>query len=146
MGRVPVGYQENGKIKYKSVYARTLSEVKEKMSEVHSIRQNQPVSAIKLTVREAAEQWLSSANIVNKHILPILGGELMMNLTTGKLNDFINFKLVSGRLNGKGGLAAKSVRDIMTVYRSVENYAAREFGIKETHFTMPKTVKNRRIF
>ena len=62
-GRVPVGYQKNGKIKYKSVYARTLSEVKEKMSEVHSIRQNQPVSAIKLTVREAAEQWLSSAKL-----------------------------------------------------------------------------------
>ena len=27
-GRVPVGYRDNGKIKYKSVYARTLSEVK----------------------------------------------------------------------------------------------------------------------
>lgn len=153
-GRVPVGYQENGKIKYKSVYARTLSEVKEKMSEVHSIRQNQPVSAIKLTVREVAEQWLSSAklrvkessyanyvNIVNKHILPILGGELMMNLTTSKLNDFINFKLTNGRLNGNGGLSAKSVRDIMTVYRSIENYVAREYGIKETHFTMPKIKK-----
>ena len=60
-GRVPVGYHDNGKIKYKSVYARTLSEVKEKMSEVHSIKQNHPVSAIKLTVREAAQQWLSSA-------------------------------------------------------------------------------------
>ncbi len=153
-GRVPVGYQENGKIKYKSVYARTLSEVKEKMSEVHSIRQNPIVSAIKFTVCEAAEQWLSSAklrvkdssysnylNIVKKHILPILGEEIMMNLTTGKLNDFINFKLVSGRLNGKGGLSAKSVRDIMTVYRSIENYAAREYGIKGTHFTMPKIEK-----
>ena len=62
-GRVPVGYQDNGKVKYKFVYARTLSEVKEKMSEVHSIKQNQPVSAIKLTVREAAEQWLSSAKL-----------------------------------------------------------------------------------
>lgn len=153
-GRVPVGYQENGKIKYKSVYARTLSEVKEKMSEVYSIKQNQPVSAIKLTVCEAAEQWLSAAklrvkessyanyvNIVNKHILSNLGGELMINLTTGKLNDFINFKLTSGRLNGKGGLSAKSVRDIMTVYRSIENYAVREYGIKETHFTMPKIDK-----
>lgn len=153
-GRVPVGYHDNGKIKYKSVYARTLSEVKEKMSEVYSIRQNQPVSSIKLTVREAAEQWLSAAklrvkessyanyaNIVSKHILPILGGELIINLTTGKLNDFINLKLVSGRLNGKGGLSAKSVRDIMTVYRSIENYSAREYGIKETHFTMPKIEK-----
>ena len=62
-GRVPVGYQDNGKIKYKSVYARTLSEVKEKMSEVYSIRQNQPVSAIKLTVHEAAEQWLPRQNL-----------------------------------------------------------------------------------
>ena len=153
-GRVPVGYQENGKIKYKSVYARTLSEVKEKMSEVYSIRQNKPVSAIKLTVREAAEQWLSSAklrvkessyanytNIVNKHILPILGGELMTHLTTNRLNDFINIKLTSGRLNGKGVLSAKSVRDIMTVYRSIENYAAREYGTKGTHFTMPKIEK-----
>ena len=34
-GRVPVGYQDNGKIKYKSVYARTLAEVKEKMSEMY---------------------------------------------------------------------------------------------------------------
>ncbi len=119
-GRVPVGYQENGKIKYKSVYARTLSEVKEKMSEIYSIKQNKPVSAIKLTVRDAAEQWLSSAklrvkessyanytNIVNKHILPILGGEFMQNLTTSRLNDFIHHKLNHGRLNGKGGLSTK---------------------------------------
>lgn len=151
-GRVPVGYQDNGKIKYKSVYARTLSEVKEKMSEIHSIRQNQSVSAIKLTVHEAAQQWLSSAklrvkessyvnyaNIVNKHILPILGGEMMMNLTTSKINDFIHFKLTNGRLNGKGGLSAKSVRDIMTVYRSIETFAAREYGFRETYFTMPKS-------
>lgn len=153
-GRVPVGYQDNGKIKYKSVYARTLSEVKEKMSEVYSIRHNQPVSAIKLTVREAAEQWLSSAklrvkessyvnyaNVVNKHILPILGGEDMQNLTTSRLNDFIHHKLNHGRLNGKGGLSAKSVRDIMTVYRSIEAYAAREYGVRETRFTMPKIEK-----
>ena len=149
---MPVRYHDNVKIKYKSVYARTLSEVKEKMSEVHSIKQNQPVSAIKLTVRETAGQWLSSAklrlkessytnyvHIVSKHILPILGGELMMNLTTIKLNKFINFKLINGRLNGKGGLSAKSVLDIMTVYRSIKNYAAMEYGIKGTHFTMPKT-------
>ncbi len=153
-GRVPVGYQDNGNIKYKSVYARTLSEVKEKMAEVYSIKQNCNVSAAKLIVQTAAEQWLSSAklrvkessyanydNIISKHILPILGGEYMQSLTTSKLNDFIHYKLNHGRLNGKGGLSAKSVRDIMTVYRSIEAYAAREYGIRETHFTMPKTEK-----
>ena len=124
------------------------------MSDIYSIRQNQPVSAIKLTVREAAEQWLSSAklrvkessyanytNIVNKHIIPMLGGEFMQNLTTSRLNDFIHHKLNYGRFNGKGGLSAKSVRDIMTVYRSIEAYAAREYGVRETRFTMPKIEK-----
>lgn len=151
-GRVPVGYQDNGRIKYKSVYARTLSEVKEKMAEVYSIKQNHSVSATKLTVQTAAQQWLSSAklrvkessyanyeNIISKHILPILGKEFMSNLTTSKLNDFIHYKLNNGRLNGKGGLSAKSVRDIMIVYRSIESFAAREHSIHETHFTMPKT-------
>ena len=47
-GRVPIGYQDNGKIKYKSVYARTLSEVKEKMSEMYSVRQNRAASPVKL--------------------------------------------------------------------------------------------------
>lgn len=153
-GRVPVGYHDNGKIKYKSVYARTLSEVKEKMSEVYSIKQNNNVSAIKLTVSDVAQQWLSSTklrvkessysnyeNIILKHIIPILGGKYMQSLTTSKLNDFIHYKLNHGRLNGKGGLSAKSVRDIMTVYHSIEAYAAREYGIRETHFTMPKTEK-----
>ena len=154
-GRVPVGYDEKGKIKYKSVYAHTLSEVREKMSAVHSVKQNSGVVSLKLTVRDVAEQWLSSAklrvkqssyanyeNIVLKHILPVLGGEYMTNLTTGKLNDFIYFKLKSGRLDVKGGLSAKSVRDIMTVYRSIEAYSTKEYGFHITHFTMPKTEKN----
>lgn len=155
-GRVPVGYRDNGKIKYKSVYARTLSEVKEKMAEVYSIKQNHSISAMKLTVHDVAQQWLSSAklrvkessyanyeNIISKHILPTLGGEFISNLTTSRLNDFIHYKLNNGRLNGNGGLSAKSVRDIMTVYRSIESFAAREYGIRETHFTMPKIEKKR---
>lgn len=153
-GRVAVGFNENGKIKYKSVYARTLSEVKEKMAEVHSIKGSTNLSIIKLTVSDIAQEWLSSAklrvkessyanyeNIVFKHILPILGREHITALTTQKLNDFIHYKLNSGRLNRSGGLSAKTVHDIMTVYRSIEAYAVREYGIKQTYFTMPKTEK-----
>ena len=153
-GRVPVGYQENGKIKYKSVYARTLSEVKEKMTQFYTVRQERTVPNLKLTVRDAAEQWLSAAklrvkpasyanyaNIVAKHILPSLGGEYFSSLTTQKLNSFIQSKLQSGRLDGHGGLSAKTVRDMMRVYRSIEQYAVREYGVKSTNFTMPKVEK-----
>lgn len=150
-GRVPVGYRENGSLKYKSVYARTLSEVREKMAQFYSVRQENTVSSLKLTVRDAAEQWLCSAklrvkessyanysNIVSKHILPALGGEYFSSLTTQKLNNFIHSKLQYGRLDGHGGLSAKTVRDIMRVYQSIEQYAVQEYGVKSTNFTMPK--------
>lgn len=151
-GRVHVGYKADGSKKYKSVYGRTLSEVKDKMAQLYSVRTEKAVSTIKLTVREAAEEWLSAArlrvkessyanyeNILNKHILPVLGGEHISALTASRINEFIHFKLTNGRLDGKGGLSAKSVRDILTVYRSIEHYAYREYGIRESNFTMPKT-------
>ncbi len=153
-GRVPIGYKENGMLRYKSVYARTLSEIKEKMAQCYTVRQKQTISNIKLTVLDAAIEWLSSAklrvkpasyanyvNIVFKHILPVLGGEYFSALTTQKLNNFIHSKLQFGRLDGCGGLSAKTVRDIMTVYRSIEQYAVQEYGVKTTHFTMPKIQK-----
>jgi len=151
-GRVPIGYRENGSIKYKSVYARTLAEVKQKMAELYAVGQEKPVSTLKLTVKEAAQQWLISAklrvkpssyanylSIVNKHILPILGSVRITDLTSSRMNDFIMQKLQHGRLSGKGGLSAKSVRDIMTVFRSISVYVSKEYGIREVHFTMPKS-------
>ena len=151
-GRVHVGYKADGSKKYKSVYGKTLADVKDKMAQLYSIRTEKAASTIKLTVREAAEEWLSAArlrvkessyanykNILNKHILPVLGGEHISALTASRINEFIHFKLTRGRLNGKGGLSAKSVRDILTVYRSIERYVYREYGIRESNFTMPKT-------
>ncbi|MEI3025242.1 MAG: tyrosine-type recombinase/integrase [Ruminococcus callidus] len=153
-GRVPIGYKEDGKLKYKSVYDRTLSGVKEKMTQFYTVRQERTVSNLKLTVRDAAEQWLAAAklrvkpasyanyaNIVAKHILPTLGGEYFFSLTTQKLNSFIQSKLQFGRLNGQGGLSAKTVRDMMRVYRSIEQYAVQEYNVKSTNFTMPKAEK-----
>ncbi len=155
-GRVPVGYQENGKIRYKSVYARTLTEVKQKMAEIYSVNQDQYQTASRITFHDAAQQWLLAAklrvkpssyanylNIVNKHLMPALGDIVMVKLTTARMNDFIWQKLNKGRLNGKGGLSAKSVRDIMTVFRSISVYTAREYGIREIYFTMPKTEQRR---
>lgn len=151
-GRIPMGYRENGSVRYKSVYARTLGEVKEKMAQFYSVKQNTVSSVLKLTVREAAEQWLYSAklrvkassylnyeSIVRRHIIALLGNEKFSLLTAQKLNDFIHFKLKHGRISGKGGLSAKSVRDIMTVYRSIEAFAVKEYGIRPIRFTMPKT-------
>lgn len=151
-GRVHVGYKADGSKKYKSVYGKTLADVKDKMAQLYSIRTEKTVSTMRLKVHEVAEEWLNAArlrvknssyanyeNILNKHILPILGGEHISALNASRINEFIHFKLTNGKLTGKGGLSAKSVRDILTVYRSIERYAYREYGIRESNFTMPKT-------
>lgn len=151
-GRIPIGYRENGTIRYKSVYAKTLAEVKEKMAQFYSIRDEQNVSNYKIIFSQIAEQWLISAklrvkpssyanykNIVNKHLLTTFGCIRMTDLSSSKMNDFILKKMQTGRLSEKGGLSAKSVRDIMTVFRSISMYAEREYGIRSVHFTMPKT-------
>ena len=62
-GRIAVGYKENGSLKYKSVYAHTLAEVKEKMAQFYSVRSEITASPLKLTVRDAADQWLMSAKL-----------------------------------------------------------------------------------
>lgn len=150
-GRVVIGYTESGRIRYKSVYAHTLAEVKQKMEELYSLRNTVPVTAIRFTVQEICKQWLSACklrvkdssyanydSIIRNHILPQLGNVPITSLTTAKMDEFIYDKLTHGRLDGRGGLSAKTVRDIMTVFRSIEHYAMREYGIRGTHFTMPK--------
>ena len=105
-GRVHVGYRADGSKKYKSVYGRTLSEVKDKMAQLYSVKSENSTLKLKLTVREAAEEWLNAArlrvkessytnyvNIVEKHILPVLGGAYIASLTTSKINEFISSKL-----------------------------------------------------
>lgn len=151
-GRIPIGYLENGRIRYKSVYAKTLTEVKEKMAQFYSIRNEQNVPDYKITFSQIAEQWLVSAklrmkpssyanykNLVNKHLVTTFGCIRMSDLSSAKMNDFILNKMQTGKLREKGGLSAKSVRDIMTVFRSISMYAEREYGIRSVHFTMPKT-------
>ena len=61
-GRVLYGYKEDGKRCYRSVYARTLAEVKQKMAEEYAISAEITRSS-SITVREAARQWLCSAKL-----------------------------------------------------------------------------------
>lgn len=77
------------------------------MAQLYSVRTEKAVSTIRLTVHEAAEEWLSAArlrvkessyanyeNILNKHILPILGGEYISSLSSSRINEFIHFSIM----------------------------------------------------
>ena len=112
-GRYKCGYSGN-KAKYRSVYAHTYQEVKEKLQKLKSDN-NSFISSGKRTVRELCMEWLTSVKLrvkqstyacyqlkLNKYILPVFGGLVYNKLTVSSIHKFIENKL-------KEGLSAKYV-------------------------------------
>ncbi len=153
-GRIPLGYDNNGKIKYRYLYAKSLAEIKEKMLYAYFDIGNSEQSVCDKTFKELCEEWLASAKLrvkhssyccyeklINKHIIPYFGNIGYGELGTPIINEFSEHKLKFGRVNGFGGLSAKSVHDILVVMRSVAKYAEREYGYRNPmrNISMPKS-------
>lgn len=56
--------------------------------------------------------WDSYRRNLENHVLPVLGGIPLQQLTPGHLNSLYRSLLVSGRRNGSAGLSTKTVRNI----------------------------------
>ena len=134
-GRYLVGYASDGKKKYRSVYAKTYQETKEKLIRLKSEKQHFRSSGT-LTVRTLFEEWLCSVELrvktstyanyrmkVEKHILPEFGGLRYEYLTAPMLQDFIQKKISSG-------LSKKYVSDIVIVFKTMAKYISRVHGFR----------------
>ena len=130
-GRYKCGYSGN-KAKYRSVYAHTYQEVKEKLQKLKSAVNY--VSSGKRTVGELCMEWLTAIRLrvkkstyacyqlkVNKYILPVFGGLAYDKLTVNVVHEFIDNKL-------KQGLSAKYISDIIIVFKSMSKYVSRVHG------------------
>lgn len=155
-GRVPVGYREDGKIKYSYVYARTLADVKEKMN-AKRMNPEKNTTKQKRTVKEIADEWLADKKITVKpasysnykrlmdnHVFPYIGGIRFSILTKQKLNAWIAELLISGRKDKKGGISVKTAREILTIFKSICSYAHSEYGFENPaeNVRLPKADKN----
>ena len=111
---------------------------------------------ISLTVKELLIIWIESIlinikkstadtymAIINNHILPSMGSMSVNMVSTEFLNKFTSEKINNGRLDGKGGLSAKTVQNIVGVIKSAFKYAEKIYGIKNpaVFITVPKTEK-----
>jgi integrase len=56
--------------------------------------------------------WLSYQRSLARHVIPALGETELQRLTPAVLTAFYRSLLAAGRLNGRGGLSAKSVKNI----------------------------------
>ena len=100
-GRYADGYGENGKTKYRSIYGKTYTEVKEKLLQIKA-RIITPNVESGLSVKELFAEWLSAkltqtkpstyANYAfkaEKHLIPAFGSLKIEKLSPNKVYDFI---------------------------------------------------------
>ncbi|WHH57285.1 tyrosine-type recombinase/integrase [Petroclostridium sp. X23] len=111
---------------------RTKREAQNALTKILSqLQDNTFVDTDKITVKEYLLQWLENyvdTNLspttaygyrvnVEKHIIPNLGNIQLQKLQPLHIQQLYNEKLKNGRVDGKGGLSAKSVIYIHRVFR-----------------------------
>ena len=161
-GRYAKGRNTNGKIIYGSVYGKTFTEVKQRIVVLGRIEPEPPLSVIvpdksNFTFSDVVNQWLTVASIKIKpstfanytstldlHIQPILGKRKMQSLTVADISRFATEKLENGRTDGKGGLSVKTVRDMLSIIKSVADFAYKE-NIISNGFTLAYPKQQQRI-
>lgn len=147
------GYHTDGSAKYGYCYAKTYTEVKQKLTEAKAaLLNNRPATTTTKTRRFAyyCEEWLTLnrtrvkestyvkySTTIEKHIKPKLGGCLVQALSSVIIEQF------SYELLFEDGLSPKTVKDILTVLNSVLKYTARQYphGLQRIEIVYPKDTK-----
>ena len=139
--RIIDNYDLAGKAKYRSFYGKTYLEAKGKRNDYiinnyNNFHLKKTNKQSDITIEAIMDQWLNSIKsnikestfshysyLLIRHILPELGTIYVSNLTTEMVDSFLKQKFNSGRIDGKGGLGAKTVADIRSVLLSGLKYA-----------------------
>jgi len=141
-GRYIDYHKSDGSPHYKSVYGRSYTEVKEKMSKLKAVPKVQRQVTSLLTTEQLFLMWLddkkiqlkesSYANyhqVIHGHLIPYFHGLKSDQLTNEKVNKFVKDKLEHGRLDGKGRLSAKRVHDILSILLQTIQYGEKKEAI-----------------
>jgi len=130
--------KSDGRAHYKSIYARSYTEVKAKLSKLKAVPIHRQVTSL-VTLEQLCFLWLEDKKITVKestharyyqvicgHIVPYFVGVKTDRINNSMVNQFVKDKLQHGRLNKKGGLSAKSVNDILSILLSIVQYGEKK--------------------
>ena len=144
--RSTVGYDDDGKQVQRSIYGKTRAEVAQQLNQILvSMAENEYVAPNKMTVGMWFETWLrnyaqvtirpstyiSYEGFIYNHIKPKLGNLLLQDLTTDRLQAFYNDRSSKGRVDGKGGLSAKTMRNMHNMLHEALDQAMKNRLISE---------------
>ena len=137
--RYIISYDEEGKAKYKYLYARNYSEVKAKLlkaqngvmivrdiekhsnNEIYEFWLREWLKSKKINIKEST--YIRYRNIIENHIMPELGKYPISKISTALIERFVSDKLTKGRLDGNGGLSPKTMSDILLFMKESFKYA-----------------------
>lgn len=147
-GRYKNGFRADGKPKYRSIYARTYGEVKEKLLKLKSTEQKNNTPCL-LTVEYLFDEWLNIKKLcvkestvanyafkINKHLLFAFGRLKFSLLSPRIVYDFIEKKRSEG-------LSAKYISDMVVILKSMAKYTAKTYHCANeiADIELPKTAK-----
>ena len=142
--RVIKGYDTQGKALYAYFYGRTYKEAKDKIFMslpcISSDSTTAPTAAQNTPqLKHLLDSWLEGKevrlkkssyakyfNLISNHIKPSLGHYALTDITGVVLNSYIAEKLKTGKKDASGGLSEKTVKDIITIIKSVLRFAKDE--------------------
>ena len=129
-GRYRKSVDDNGRTKLGYVYGKTYREVKEKLQIMKTETFDAPEENITVTFEKVSIEWMHKekliikestlskyAKILENHLLPEFSKVEIQKINSFAVNQFVAKKLKNGRLDGKGGLSAKTVQDLVMVSR-----------------------------
>lgn len=130
----------DGKWKYRSVYGKTYTEVKEKLNAAKFKHEYCNTTKMKSnSFSNVLLLWLKSIRIkvkpstetkylymIERHIVPVLGCYRVSDLNATLINSFLDMKLKEGKLNGTGGLAPSYVQSLSVIIISALQFAVQE--------------------
>ena len=164
-GRFIYTYKEDGKSKYKYVYAKTYAAVKNKLIQRQQSSETTMLQIYTTYEKSKYEYWLNEwlafkklkikdstyiryRNSIENHIKPYLGKYPIEKIGTSLMESFVAHLTTNGKLNGKGGLSAKTVSDILIIIKESFQYA-RNHGVASTcnfdNITLKKSVHEMRV-
>lgn len=157
-GRYRDGTYRNGKAIYRSIYGQNYYEVKKRLAICEEVKAATKSPSKKPPLfKDAVILWqktnvgrykgataLKYDNLINNHILPILGEYRLSELNTLLLTDFMDNKLTQGRIDRSGGLSSSYVRSIMLVVQEIIDFAEEEnmCAVTKAKIHKPRAEKN----
>ena len=93
-------------------------------------------ASIQMSVKKST--YANYDGLIRRHIDPVLGQIPLRKIDSNTIQAYVNQKLQTGRTDGKGGLSAKTVRDIVGILKRSLTLAGMTLSIKLPKYSLPK--------